>query len=279
MPFRFNMLLTEVGLDPREVRLLRHQTGLPDGRTPFDLWQADLPTFEGYQSYQQAKQRASFARPWWASFVGTWDGRTLFTGLYSAGAPVLLTEDALFKPTGQTMVAGTVDRYSTALSDLLAPYRGRLYIDWGGGSSGKRAWSQRAEAHDKAITELHLEQAERPFPGYLELTTSLSHLNAIPPGWAERLAAAKGVYLLTCPRTNEAYVGSATGADGFLSRWLNYAATGHGGNVALVGREPSDFQVSILQVAGSGDSDDDIIGMEQLWKRKLGSRELGLNRN
>ncbi|WP_269083041.1 hypothetical protein [Methylobacterium sp. WSM2598] len=85
--------------------------------------------------------------------------------------------------------------------------------------------------------------------------------------------------MLTCPRTKEVYVGSATGAGGFLGRWEDYARTGRGGNVRLRARDPSDYQVSVLQVAGSDTTDEEILGMESLWKRKLQSQEMGLNAN
>jgi hypothetical protein len=62
-------------------------------------------------------------------------------------------------------------------------------------------------------------------------------------------------------------------------RWTNYRANGHGGNVALLEREASDLIVSILQVAGSADCDDVILVMEERWKSKLQSRQLGLSRN
>jgi hypothetical protein len=87
------------------------------------------------------------------------------------------------------------------------------------------------------------------------------------------------VYLLACPRTGELYVGSATATGGFWSRWSEYRRNGHGGNVALIGREPTDWRVSILQVAGSTDSTEDILTAEQLWKTKLQNREFGLSRN
>ena len=54
---------------------------------------------------------------------------------------------------------------------------------------------------------------------------------------------------------------------------------GHGGNVALVGRQPTDWNVSVLQVAGSADSADDMLAMGALWKIKLQAREFGLSRN
>ncbi len=42
---------------------------------------------------------------------------------------------------------------------------------------------------------------------------------------------------------------------------------------------PSDYQVSILEVAGSAATIEEIVNMEDLWKRKLQSREMGLNKN
>jgi hypothetical protein len=49
--------------------------------------------------------------------------------------------------------------------------------------------------------------------------------------------------------------------------------------VALKSRDASDYQVSILEVAGTASTPDDIIKMEIRWKSKLQSREMGLNRN
>jgi hypothetical protein len=60
---------------------------------------------------------------------------------------------------------------------------------------------------------------------------------------------------------------------------MEYVVTGHGGNIALKSREYSDYQVSILEVAGSASNIDDILRMESRWKDKLQSREMGLNRN
>ena len=47
----------------------------------------------------------------------------------------------------------------------------------------------------------------------------------------------------------------------------------------LKSRKPSDYQIAILEVAGSDASTEDILRMEALWKTKLQSREMGLNRN
>ena len=182
---------------------------------------------------------------------------------------------------GFWVVAAAKRRGKKRLILVIIPYssKGIITIGWGGGSSGKRAWVQRAEGQDKLVTELHLGAPEEPFPGIMEVNAPLSSLSDAPPGWIQRLAAAKGVYLLSSPHDGSLYVGSAIGDGGFWPRWMEYRSNGHGGNVALVGRERSDFVVSVLQVAGLVDTDDAILAMEDRWKRKLQSRTLGLNRN
>ncbi len=99
-----------------------------------------------------------------------------------------------------------------------------------------------------------------------------SRLDRLPTVWQQVLKNSKGVYLLTCPKTKEQHVGSATAEQ-------DYIQTGHGGNVALKSRDPSDYQASILEVAGTASTTDEIIGMEVQWKSKLQSREMGLNKN
>jgi len=53
----------------------------------------------------------------------------------------------------------------------------------------------------------------------------------------------------------------------------------HGGNIQLKSRDPSDYQVSILEVAGSSATDAEISALEMLWKAKLQTRQMGLNSN
>ena len=53
MALTFNMLLCDGGLDPREVRIMRHQHLAKDGLTPFALWRDNCKEFERYQSAQR----------------------------------------------------------------------------------------------------------------------------------------------------------------------------------------------------------------------------------
>ena len=278
MPILFNSLLAQYEIDPTLVILLRHQDRrAATRRTPYELWRDDRLGFDLYQSCQTVENRAKFSRaPNWASFVGTPDGTTMFVGVYSASYKGLLTGDIPQPHTGEMDIAGSRDVYDLKLDNRLADLAGKLFIEWG---DGARAWVQRAENQNKQITEVRSEFKEEVFPGYLNFNAPLSGVEGLPKSWITTLKEATGVYLLTCPKTKEQYVGSASGGEGFWNRWMCYVITGHGGNIALKSREPSDYQVSILEVAGSAANTDDILKMEAKWKTKLQSREMGLNRN
>jgi hypothetical protein len=43
----------------------------------------------------------------------------------------------------------------------------------------------------------------------------------------------KGIYLISDVKTGKRYIGSAYGDQGIWSRWCDYVASGHGGNVEL----------------------------------------------
>lgn len=277
MPLRLNMVFAQCGISPSEVRLLRHQDKrAPKGRTPYELWRDDRPAFEAYQRTQGENNRSRLQAPFWASFIVTTSGETLLAGFYSSRFIGPNTEP-LPRIFGEGFdPPGTYDVYDLTLSEHLNDLSGRLVIDWG---ESERAWIQRADNQNKVVLQLREAFREPDFPGFTRFIEPLSKIERLPAAWIAALSASKGVYLLTCPRTREQYVGSATGADGFYGRWLSYARDNHGGNIGLKSRDPSDYQVSILEVAGSAATFDEIIAMEVLWKQKLQSREMGLNKN
>ncbi|RJX36073.1 MAG: GIY-YIG nuclease family protein [Desulfurivibrio sp.] len=277
MGISLNMILREAGLNLGEVRLLRHKDKrATKGRTPYELWRDNKQQFNLYQSTQSFENRGKLSAQHWVSFVVTPADETMFVGLYRANYRGLLECDTP-QPHAEGMdKAGSCDVYDLELQDNLSDLIGILIVDWG---PGGRAWIQRADRQNKGIIELRREFKEPEFPGFLNFLESLSMLERLPKGWIVALSCTKGVYILTCPKTKEQYIGSATGADGFYQRWQEYAQTGHGGDVALKSRESSDYQVSILEVAGTSATDDDIRAMETRWKLKLQSREMGLNRN
>ena len=275
----FTDLLKKSGLDPSQVRLLRHQTKAPSGRTPYILWRDNRPAFNRYQSVQTVGNRASLAAPFWASFVVPPTGGSLFTGICAVerigvvGADWI---DPLYEVPGVELARDPLDLYEAELGPALSDYIGRLWVEWG---RGTRSWIQRPDNQDKPIVELTRVFREDAFPGFTHFIANISEVPTLPATWVAALRSARGIYLLSSVKTREQYVGSATGAGGFHGRWLNYAADGHGGNIGLKSSEPGDYQVSILEICGSSASTEEIIAVEQLWKRKLQSREMGLNRN
>jgi len=273
----FNMLLDVAGLARSDVRLLRHKDQRSTkGRSPYELWRDAPAQFEDYQSTQAFENHAKLNAPIWAAFVGTPADETLFVGLYAVKHLGPIAVDRPHPHADGVDLAGSCDEYELTPQPALSQYRGRLLIDWG---PGKRSWVQRADNQDKPITELRTAFTEPEFPGYLNLISPLSKIDSFPLGWVTALKASRGIYLLTCPKTREQYVGAAFSEGGFWSRWQNYVLTGHGNNVALKSKDPSDYQVSILEVAGTSTTTEDILRMEVLWKSKLRSREMGLNKN
>lgn len=271
----FTMLLEAAGIPIEATQLIRHSAKKARGKlSPYELWAGDPEGFAVYQSSQSRNYDTQLqGARYWASFVALPESKTLFVGLYEARRIGLRAIDYEDRVTGVITPPGNVTDYGLTLSPLLSDYAGRLWIDWG---PGTRAIFQKAVSGPKTIVELKRTIREEPFPGFLKLIRNLSQIETMPATWQAALAGTRGIYLLTCPEKKEQYVGKASGAGGFLQRWMEYAATGHGGNVGLKGRPPSDFRVSILETVGSAASEEEILQLEEIWKLKLQS---SLNRN
>lgn len=250
MPVMLNSILQDAGFDLTQVRLLRHKDNRASkGLSPYELWRDQREQFDKYQSKQSVSNRKKFSAPYWAVFIADAFDENMFAGVYAASYVGLLeTDQAKPHVEGEMDKAGEWDVYHLRLEETMQDLIGRLFIDWG---KGALAWVQYADRNDKIVTELRTQEAEVLFPGYLNFIEPLSKLPKLPTTWVAALQSAQGVYLLTCPMTKEQYVGSATGVNGFWGRWMDYVRSGHGGNVALKTRCASDYQVSILEVAGS----------------------------
>lgn len=273
---RFNTILESEGVDPAGVRLVRHRHGPVYQRAVYLDAIRGEPRFEIYQASQAnprviAQMRAAAAI---ASFVVDPAAETVFVGLWSVNGVRNSHVSDPYKPSAPPR-SGSVFDFRPMKE--LATYRGRIVVDWGG---GERAWVQHARRRDKSIIELRRRAEEPQFPGFPRLACGLHEIESMPATWKEALRVTRGVYLVVHRESGAQYVGSATGADGFLGRWRAYA-DGHGGNVRL--RElahPCDqYDVRVLETVGSTASRDEIYEIESVWKDKLGSRVQGLNRN
>jgi hypothetical protein len=97
--------------------------------------------------------------------------------------------------------------------------------------------------------------------------------------WVNALSAVNGIYLIRHKLDGLLYVGSAYGENGILGRWINYSKTGHGGNILLKDLDPHNFEWSILEITPPTMPADKVIERENRWKKRLGTRAFGLNKN
>jgi hypothetical protein len=274
----FNALLDSVGVDLSSARLVRHRHQAKHQQTMSqDAIRQEL-RFEVYQSCQADTRviallsKAKFL----AAFVAGRRSETIFVGLWNVlSVQPGFVPDPYLQNSAPTS-GGTVV-FDLRRSDSLREYTGRLLVDWGG---GERAWVQYAHRRNKRIVELRQRVDEPIFPGFAQFTCALDEVEALAPTWHAALRATKGIYLLVHRATGAQYVGMAIGEQGFLGRWLAYQ-DGHGGNVGM--RElafgPEQYDVGVLETFGSTLSIEQACEIETLWKRKLGSRAQGLNKN
>ena len=266
----FNAILRHENIDPKNVRLVRHQdTRSTAICTPYNLWRAGDGRFELSQRIQ--KREVFTVGDLIASFVATPTDNTLFIGIYRVNGKGIAPEGTI-DPSNQNDQVGLL-LYDIQPETIMSEYAGHLVIDWG---KGFRAWVQRAEWKDKAVLEIRSETNEQPFPGFTHFNWEIDEIAAVPLAWQEVLKSVKGVYLLVCNETGKQYVGSAKGDEGFWGRFVEYARTGHGGNVDLKQRGRHKYQVSVLEVVNS---ETGIEQVEEAWKQKLMSRKFGLNKN
>ena len=270
----FNRLLAVEDIIPEQVQLVRHQDTRSTSLTsPYALWVNGDPGFDTYQRIQHRQVFRLTEGSLIASFVATPQGETLFVGLYGVHG-IGAVEPGTKDPVGGHPVDG-LHLYDLRRDPRLAWYAGKVVVAWG---TGYRSWVQRAHKQDKEILEVRERFREETFPGFAEFKTRLSEVAKLPAGWRQVLRANKGVYLLTCPKTKEQYVGSATGEGGFQERWEQHALKG-GDAVKFRSRDPADYRVVILEVAGTTEKTHDVQLAEQRWIAKLQSVAMGLNGN
>ena len=128
------------------------------------------------------------------------------------------------------------------------------------------------------------------FSGYNKVLLSKKRLELVITqsieSWKGALSNVSGVYLIADTLTGKLYIGSATGEGGIWQRWSEYSINGHGGNSELIrllkekGSKYSDnFQYSILEIADTHSSTNDVLERESYWKDILCSRQHGYNAN
>lgn len=263
--------LHTVGNDLIPEKAKIHLAGWNGFQNPLDVYLRG--EFEEWQSWQ-AKQ--NFNREYIVSLIQMPESNTwLFAGVYRSISSVW-NEDHY--------------DYLTQKVELFEPYSGRLKVTFN--RPGRQAYLI-AENWITSITISELTSKKlviESFKGYQNTKLSKAHLDIIVSqqvsDWKSALSSVSGVYLITDLASGKLYVGSATGDGGIWQRWNDYSFTAHGGNkqLYLLLREKgieysSNFQYSILEIADTHKTKDEILSRESYWKDVLGSKKFGYNDN
>lgn len=281
-----NMLLSEIiklkGLDPKNMRIVRHKV---------KNYTKDLIASGDFDLYQATQKKDKFKDC--THFVSCLDmegSKAIFWGIYKVNSKKEIT-----KLSPQLVVIEKEEKwaeekppyyfYDIERLDILDEYKERLIIEW----DNPRNWVQ--TNLNKEIVEILPPGFFGPFPGYQEVILTFEQLATIinnPDSnrqWKMMLSNVFGVYLILDKENGKQYVGKASGKEGIWGRWTEYVKTKDGHNKGMAKHLEGDperynnFQFSIMAVLPNSSLDKDVDRLEAIIKRKIGSREFGLNEN
>jgi len=267
----------------KKIKIVRHQD------SNYDVEEMRSRGF--LEFYQAVQSKPIFDEcDYIFSFIGTERSTAVFTGLFKVNGrinyePSFMPENFIYPDMCESAQYFYILEKDNLFDDLID----RLVIDWG---KSTRTWVQWFRA-DKAkeVIEILPKGYVKDFPGFDDVLLTFDELETIVRNpdanriWHTMLSSVAGVYLIIDLTTGDQYVGSAYGEAGILGRWKCYVNTFHGSNkcmMDLLTRQPGhhrNFQYSILQTLPRSMNKDLVIGKEQLFKRKLGSKAFGLNAN
>ena len=285
-----NDLLIREGIEPKDVLVMRHRPHEPEVRKVLPWLAAEKPDiYNAYQRSQSPRVESALKKATFlVSFIGQESGKALFVGLYQRGNWEALTNAQYWevpanRELGEYGLHGVgPDRETTLwfdlkLTEFYSQWKGKLVVNWPG---LERSWWRWANRNNFVIDVVHEQSLlDENMPPWNELYLTWEDLRILPSKWKAAIAEWRGIYFIFDESDGKGYVGSAYGTDNILGRWLNYAATGHGGNRQLRERDPKSFRFSILQRLSPDMDADDVIRIEGTWKERLHTRDHGLNEN
>lgn len=291
----FNDILHKQKINPARVLVLRHRPPEPRLNKRLPSLAAEKPdVFNAYQQTQgprvETAMQGLIGRGYVASFIAHGPERALFVGLYRIASsrpmtyPEFWAHPAHIEMRELGFIGYSDERIpSVTWFDLqpleaLKDWKGKLIIKW---TPPEISWMRRAHRNSFAVRAILEDSAlVPPMPHWSEITLSWDELSPLPERWRSALSQWRGIYFIHDRSDRRGYVGSAYGADNLLGRWQNYAANGHGDNKLLKACDPANFVFSILQRVSPDMPQNEIVPLEQTWKKRLHTRApSGLNSN
>lgn len=277
----FTDVLKKAGIDPKKVKLIRHSLTHKKFKECYE---------KGFLYEYTCHQKQNFSKgyDYWAIFLSGKSTQAKFIALYKVDGFIPDTED--LRPKGMPECEkynGELAVFRLKKSDLLKEYEGKLTIEWGNAAI---SWHQIGTT-EKDIISFQADR-KKDFKGFENVILSYDELKEIVEddvvyeAWHTALSSIYAVYLIVDKETGKQYVGSAYNVEnGLLGRWSCYVSSLHGGNKLMEDllREHPDryhsFQFSILQILPKTLEQNAVTEIENRYKKKLLSKEFGLNDN
>ncbi len=242
-------LLVKEGLDPRRVLVMRHRPTEKQLRDVLPWLAEEKPEiYNSFQSEHGERTEGALSRATHlASFIGHEARKGLFVGVYNVAGFKRVTVDQFWRMPHNEFLRTLGTRgpasgrtpywFDLQPSEDFEGMKGRLVVEWPG---IERSWWRWADRNTFAVHAIHDESLLVPkLEDWSTLVLSWQKLQALPKSWRQALSHWRGVYFIFDQAAGMGYVGSAYGEENLLGRWLNYAASGHGGNRLLKSRDPS----------------------------------------
>lgn len=277
----FSDILKREGLNPEAVLMIRHPMSKEEVRVYYAR-----QMIQEYTAHQGNRFRSEgFAH--WAVFLGDKGTLAKFYGCYKVlGESVDTPDIAPANDPYPESFRGENKYFFLEHSENLREYEQKLIVDWG---NSTRAWRQKGTT-EKRVWALTPGE-HKVFAGFEDLVLTYDELRDIADNptvyseWVSALSSVNAIYLIVDRESGKQYVGSAYGSDGLWGRWRAYVETLHGGNKEMkeilcdYPERYHCFQFSILQILPKTLTNEEVIHMESLYKKKLLSIPFGMNSN
>lgn len=238
----------------------------------------DHDLFNSYQSTQLPRQEKMLkSATHLVSCIGqTKSDEALFVGVYkNCGHHKMTADEARLQEKLYGTAAGNDVWFELELLPIMTDLKGKLVIGWPGKAL---SWTRWAGKNTFPIKIIHRESVLiPPMPSWRDLRLTYAELKTLPHSWKAKLEEWRAIYLVHDTTDGKNYVGAAYSEDNLDHRWAEYARTGHGGNVELVGRKYENFRFSVLELVGPSMPPLEVIRIEQSWMLRLHTRVDGLN--
>lgn len=235
-----------------------------------------------FQEWQRQQLKRNFDRKYVVSFIAMpTPNLWLFAGVHLSDIPTQ-REDCIYYPLVEIQETKELD--------------GRLIISFDKKNVDNKFVRQSYLLTENWVEKLNVAEVLAQaldfakFPSFKSVHISFSQLKTIVKkslsDWQSALSSVAGVYLIADKSSGKLYVGSATGKGGIWQRWAEYATNLHGNNRQLIelkrqfGDVPfENFYFSILEIADTHSSENEILVRESHWKNVLLTRQFGYNDN